>query len=289
VTGNEQDGVSPRPRRSDDLMVIPAPRPRSTGLATSADGIRIAWYRYGAADRAVLFIPTWNLVDARVVGHQVTALAAHATVVTYDPRGAGASDRPEHGYTFPLHAADAVAVMDAVGIERAAVVTASRGLNAAILLATDQPQRVERIAAIAPYMRLEPDPEPPDPERLDDLRTDWPGFIGPFMRLVFSEPDSGEVIEQMIGIGMDSTPGVVATQETELEWTDPARRLGRVEVPTLVIHGEADAAVPLSLAESITAAMPNARLVVIPDGGHRPDIRNPELVNPPLIEFLLAR
>jgi pimeloyl-ACP methyl ester carboxylesterase len=55
----------------------------------------------------------------------------------------------------------------------------------------------------------------------------------------------------------------------------------------LVIHGEADVAVPLSLAESITAAMPHARLVVIPDGGHRPDIRSPELVNRLLHEFLL--
>ena len=267
--------------------MIPSPRPDSNGVATSADGCRIAWYRYGTADPTVLFIPTWNLVDARVVGHQVAALASHATVVTYDPRGAGASDRPEHGYTFPLHAADAIAVMDATGIERAPVVAASRGLNAAVLLATHRPQRVERIVAIAPYMRLEAAPEPPDPAALDALRTDWAGFIGPFMHLVFSEPDSDEVIAQMIAIGMDSTPDVVATQETELEWTDPARRLGRVEVPTLVIHGEADAAVPLSLAESITAAMPNARLVVIPDGGHRPDIRSPELVNPLLLEFLL--
>ena len=268
-------------------MVIPAPRPGSTGMATSVDGTRIAWSRYGTADRAILFIPTWNLVDARVVGHQVAALAPHATVVTYDPRGAGASDRPERGYTFPLHAADALAVMDALGIERAAVVAASRGLNAAVLFATDQPQRVERIVAIAPYMRLEPDPEPPDEAWLDSLRTDWRGFIEPFMRNVFTEPDSAEVIEQMIGIGMDASPDVVADQEFELEWTDPAQRLGSVDCPTLVIHGAADAPVPVSLAESITAAMPNARLVVIPDGGHRPDIRSPELVNPLLLEFLL--
>ena len=109
------------------------------------------------------------------------------------------------------------------------------------------------------------------------------------MHLVFTEPDSAEVIEQMIAIGMDASPDVVATQEMELEWTDPARRLGSVTCPTLIIHGEADAAVPLSLAESITAVMPNARLVVMADGGHRPDIRSPEVVNPLLIEFLLAR
>lgn len=56
-------------------------------MATSADGTRIAWYRYGGGERAVLFVPTWNIVDARVVGHQVASLEPHATVVTYDPRG----------------------------------------------------------------------------------------------------------------------------------------------------------------------------------------------------------
>jgi hypothetical protein len=51
-------------------------------MVTSVDGTRIAWYRYGGGERAVLFVPTWNIVDARVVGHQVAALEPHATVVT---------------------------------------------------------------------------------------------------------------------------------------------------------------------------------------------------------------
>jgi aminoacrylate hydrolase len=61
-----------------------------------------------------------------------------------------------------------------------------------------------------------------------------------------------------------------------------------VTCPTLVVHGEADKPVPVELAERIAARMPNARLEVIPDGGHRPDIRTPELVNPLLLDFLLA-
>jgi hypothetical protein len=38
-------------------------------MATSADGTQIAWYRYGRGERGILFVPTWNIVDARVVGH----------------------------------------------------------------------------------------------------------------------------------------------------------------------------------------------------------------------------
>ena len=190
--------------------MIPAPQPRERGLATSVDGTRIAWRRYGEAGPSIVFVPTWNLVDARVVGHQVAALEPHATVVTFDPRGAGESDRPASGYDFPLHAADALAVMGATGVEDAAVVTASRGLNAVVLLAAEHPLRVTRLAAVAPYMRLEPAPEPPAPERLERWRNDWPGFIGPFMHAVFSEPDSAQLIEEMIAIGLDASPDVVA-------------------------------------------------------------------------------
>jgi pimeloyl-ACP methyl ester carboxylesterase len=267
--------------------VIPAPPPGSQGTATSADGTRIAWYRYGRGERAIVFVPTWNIVDARVVGHQVAALGRHTSVVTYDPRGAGASERPERGYDFPLHAADALAALEAAGIGSAALVTALRGINAAILLAVDEPERFDRLAVIAPYMQLEAEPAPPDPEWLESLRTDWPGFIVPFMHSVFTEPGSVDVIAEMIAIGLEATPEVVVTQELELDWQGPARLLGQVACPTLVVHGEADVAVPVELAESIVAAMPNARLEVIPAGGHRPDIRTPELVNRLLLDFLL--
>jgi pimeloyl-ACP methyl ester carboxylesterase len=267
--------------------VIPAPQPRERGLATSVDGTRIAWRRYGEGGQSIVFVPTWNLVDARVVGQQVVALEPHATVITYDARGSGESDRPSSGYDYPLHAADALAVMAATGMEVAAVVTASRGLNAAVLLAAERPMSVTRLAALAPYMRLEPDPQPPDPERLERWRSDWPGFIVPFMHAVFTEPDSAEVIEEMIAIGLDASPDVVAAQELELDWVTPARLLGRIECPTLIIHGEGDVPVPLETAHDIAGELPNARLVVIPNGGHRPDIRSPELVNPILLEFLL--
>ena len=108
------------------------------------------------------------------------------------------------------------------------------------------------------------------------------------MHKVFTEPDSADLIAEMISIGLEATPELIVTQELELDWQRPARLLGRVTCPTLVVHGEADAGVPVALAERIVAAMPNARLALIPAGGHRPDIRTPEVVNPVLLEFLLA-
>jgi pimeloyl-ACP methyl ester carboxylesterase len=158
-------------------------------------------------------------------------------------------------------------------------------VNAAVLLTADDSKRFDRLAVVAPYMQLEAEPAPPAPEWLEALRTDWPGFIVPFTHKVFTEPDSADVIAEMIAIGLEATPEVVVTQELELDWERPARLLARVACPTLVVHRENDV-VPVSLAESIVAALPNARLELISAGGHRPDIRTPELVNPLLLDFL---
>lgn len=253
----------------------------------SSDGTEIAWYRYGHGDRQVLFVPTWNIVDSRVVGHQVVAFEPHATVVTYDPRGHGASDRPDRGYGFATHAADAFAVMEATDLQQPAVVTASRGLNATLILATDHPDRVERIAAVASYMELEPRATPIHPARLEAWCSNWAGFIVPFVHSVFPEPGSEEVIEDVIAIGMEATPKIVATQELELDWLLPASLLSGVHCPTLILHGEDDV-VPVSLVERIAATMPRARLEIIPNAGHRPDIRSPETVNPILMQFLFG-
>src|SRR5262245_54802741 len=181
-------------------VLIPRPVPRDQGLVEREDGCRIAWYRYGAGDRVVVFFPTWNIVDARVVGHQVEYLAERCTVITYDARGSGASDRPPTGYDLSAHAADGIAVLDANDVDHAAVVTASRGINPVVIAAVEHPARIDRVAAIAPYVELDP-PDEQHPANEADLtgdepdwfsddvwRTDWSGFSRFFMQLCFSEP-----------------------------------------------------------------------------------------------------
>jgi pimeloyl-ACP methyl ester carboxylesterase len=194
-------------------------------------------------------------------------LASRATVLTYDPRGAGASERPARGYDFPMHAADALAVLGANDIGRASLVTVSRSMNTAILLATADPGRFNRIAAIAPNVEMEIDPSWPDPETLEEWRSDWAGFVVPFMREVFTEPDSDDVIAEVAAIGLEATPEIIVTQEFELDWRRPAELLGTVSCPTLLIHGELDATTPVSRARSIMEAMADAQLEVIPVGG----------------------
>ena len=138
-----------------------------------------------------------------------------------------------------LHAADAPPC-SRPGIEHAALVTASRGVNAALLLIANDPKRFDRLAVVAPYMQLEDEPEPPDPEWLEDLRTDWPGFIVPFMHRGLHGAGLGRLIAEMIAIGLEATPEVAVIQELELDWNgrpvcsggSPAQRSSSTARPT---------------------------------------------------------
>jgi pimeloyl-ACP methyl ester carboxylesterase len=282
------------------------PEPEASGFADVA-GVRIAWESFGQGDSAVLAIPTWNFVDSRVSALTVPALTRWFRVVTFDPRGAGRSDRPPTGYRYKDHLADTAAVMKAAGVARASLVAGSDGANVAALFAARRPEQVERVVLIAPAIRVRP-AGPPEDDNDDNFwierasyegwerwnapywRRDWPGFARWFLEAAFNEPDSEAVIDAILTIALEADPEILIQQHRERHrgHDDLAARaiLGTISSPTLVLHGELDQSVPLAVGAAVAAAIPGAALAVAVAGGHRPDIRSPELINPLLVDFL---
>ena len=290
-------------------MDLRLPEPETSGFANVA-GVQIAWQSFGQGESAVLVVPTWNFVDSRVSAHLVPDLSRSFRVVTYDPRGAGRSDRPPTGYRFDDHLADAVAVLRAAGVARASLVAGSIGANPAALLAARLPDLVERLVLIAPAIQVGPAASPEDDD--DDAfwmerasyqgwerfsapswRQDWPGFARWFLELVFNEPGSEALIDAMLSIALEADPEILIQQHRERHRGRDALAapaiLGTISCPTLVLHGELDQSVPLAVADAVAAAIPGATLAVAVAGGHRPDIRSPELINPLLVDFLRGR
>ena len=104
------------------------------------DGVRVFWERYGEGEPTILFLPTWSIIHSRTWKMQIPYLARHCRVLTFDGRGNGKSDRlqePE-AYAEAEFAADAIAVMDATGTDRAVVMGLSMGAQRGLILATDQ-------------------------------------------------------------------------------------------------------------------------------------------------------
>lgn len=73
------------------------------------------------------------------------------------------------------------------------------------------------------------------------------------------------------------------------QMTDYSARLTTISTPTLFVHGERDTGVPAALARRAAAAMPDARILVVPDAGHWVQRDRPEIVVPAMVEFLGSR
>jgi pimeloyl-ACP methyl ester carboxylesterase/predicted glycosyltransferase len=245
------------------------------------EGVRIAWERFGDAGPWLLFVPTWHIVHSRSWKMQVAHLARRFRVLTFDPRGNGRSDRPASGYRIEDHATDALAVLDEHGVERAAVITASQGSNAALWLALEHPARVERLALVGPAVG-----EGPDDKTVAFLQGNYERFIAGFFAACFNEPHSTKPIEDTISWARETTPEVIAAGAADFDRELIRPRLGEVACPTLVVHGSDDLIIGLDKARAVAEAIPHAELVTVEGGGHRPDIRDPVLVNSVLDRFL---
>src|SRR4051812_5421291 len=141
------------------------------------DGVRVHWQRFGDGDPTLLLLPTFTIVDWRTWRMQVAYLARHFRVLTFDPRGNGRSDRPEAGSAYAPQevAADAIAVMDATGTDRAITVSVSAGTMWNLVLCATQPERIARAVFIGPLFGAA---EPMPGWALADFHADAGGYQG---------------------------------------------------------------------------------------------------------------
>ena len=280
-----------------------ARHPDRTGVV-ERDGVRVAWQEYGArarpGDPAVLLLPTWSIVPARVWKLQVAFLARRTTVVTFDPRGNGDSDRPTNreAYRGEELLQDALDVLDATGTPRAVVVGLSGGNQQAFDLAADHPDRVAAWVAIAPSIRGLGDYTPErdaafarwNDDTGDDTgwgrynrlswQRDYAGFVEFFFGEAVPEPHSTKLREDLVGWATDTDGSVLAA--TELARVQAQRSLAEqaaaVRCPVTVVHGSDDRIIPHAHGVRL-AQLTGGSLVTIVGGGHLPQGRDPVVVN----------
>ena len=274
--------------------------------SVSRAGVRIAYKVYDNPDRpTILLMPTWSIVPSRFWRLQVPYLARHYRVVTFDGRGSGESDRPAGArcYLDSEYAADAVAVLDATGTERAVLVGLSMGATWSVHVAARHPSRVDGVVAIGPAGGL----GVPHPEREQyawDARLDttqgwakynrhhwleggYDDFVDFFMATMFSEPHSTKQIEDGVAWAHEITPSTLAdTIAGRLGHPEPVGELcPLVRCPVLVIHGTDDRIRPYAVGVRL-AELTGGSLVLLEDSGHAPTARSPVEVNLLIKEFV---
>jgi pimeloyl-ACP methyl ester carboxylesterase/predicted glycosyltransferase len=269
------------------------------------DGVRTHYEVFGSGEKTVFFLPPWSIVHSRTWKAQVPWFARYHRVITMDGRGNGLSDRPAeaHDYLEREFAADALAVMDATGTERAVLVGFSLGAVRALILAAEHPERVAGLACIAPAVSLAPGhPERaahPVDEPLSTTegwakfnfhhwRRDFGDFLEFFFSRVFTEPHSTKQIEDSVGWGREtSAETLIATfRGPRFADGDETRELcERVQCPVLVLHGDEDAISPHARGAELARAT-GGTLVTLRGAGHAPHARDPVTVNRLLGDFV---
>jgi 3-oxoadipate enol-lactonase len=249
-----------------------------------------------AGDGPAVLLMHSGLSDSRMWDPQWAALSSRFNAIRYDARGFGSSADPRRPYT--LHG-DGMDVLDALEIERAAVVGCSMGGYAALDMAVSLPHRVSALVMISAA--------PSGWEHSPDLHAQWDAVDAAYER---GGSEAANEIEMKMWLdGPFRTPDVVdrelrrtaATVNATLlerqsafevepgDLEPPALgRLGEVSAPALVITGELDQ--PSILAGSFEAARGlGAEHVEIAEAAHFPNLEHPREVNRALIDFLTRR
>jgi len=252
-------------------LTLPAtptlPSAAQSGLAP-VNGIKI-WYASFGRGEPVLLIHG-GLANSNYWGHQVRALQKHYRVVVMDSRGHGRSSRNEQPYGYDLMASDVLALMDHLGIKKAAIVGWSDGAIIGLDIAMHHPERVSRLFAFAANS---------DPSGVADIaKSDvFNAYIErageEYKRLSPTPTEYKSFVEQ-----------ITKMWETQPNWTEAD--LAAIKVPTWIVDADHDEAIKRENTEFMAAHIPGAGLLIQPNVSHFSFMQDPEQFTNDVLHFL---
>ena len=252
-----------------------------TRFCTSPDGVGLAYAIEGQGPPLVKAGNWMTHLDydrqSPVWRHWVRELSRGHTLIRYDERGCGLSDREFSGTpTLDTYVGDLAAVADAAGLEQFALLGLSGGGPTAIEYAARNPERVSRLLFYGSWARGRDRRGGDETEKtrvmIDLMRVGWGGTV-PAFREVFSStfiPSAGEEQKRWYDdMQQASSTGEMAARlwrsRTQIEVSDTARR---VTQPALVLHARDDRAVPHEEGRRLASLLPDARLVTLESENH---------------------
>jgi 3-oxoadipate enol-lactonase len=263
----------------------------ATGHAHCADGTRLAYRLYRHGEDA----PRIALVHSLAMDHTfwlpvAERLADGASVLIYDCRGHGASDKPAGPYTAPLFADDLAGLMQHVGWASAVVAGASMGGCVSLAFAADFPQRTDALGLIDTTAWYGADAPVKWAKRAERaLSEGLQGLIEFQVTRWFGDAfraQHPEVVQHCIDVFLANDLAAYAETCRMLGSNDLRAALPGISCPTTVIVGEEDYAAPLVMAQAMHDGIKNSRLVVLEKARHLTPLEVPDRIASELMMLL---
>ena len=238
----------------------------------------------------VLILGHGFLMDGRMFDPQVQALAPEFRVIRWDARGFGRTRWDGKPFNLWDSAADCIALLDHLGIQRAVIGGMSQGGYCALRVALRYPERVRALVLMSTRGTVDAKEVRAGYHQVRDL---W-GSPGATENIVQSLAGSILGDPRFYSPWLErwrQTPreNFVAAMNNLLEADDIQNRLAEIQCPAIVFHGLADIGIPPSEGEFLHKTLPGSkRFVTVPGAAHAPNLTHPAAVNPPLVEFLRA-
>lgn len=263
----------------------------------NTNGIQIEYQVQGQGKPLVLIA---GIGYSRWFWHKVEpGLAQHYRVISFDNRGSGGSGKPDGPYTVPVLAADAIGLMDELGISKAAVCGHSLGGYIAQELAITRPDLVGRlILASTNHGGMQVIPTTPqamevltnrqgDPQELirrgisiacaPGFSEQSPDTVQELMKYRFTNPVPPAQFQAQVMAGL----GMAGLSEEQV-----AQRMASQKMPVLLLFGEHDNVIPPGNANLMAQKLPDAQVKILPGVGHIFPIEAPQATVEAIVEFL---
>ena len=259
-------------------------------MQLTANGITSSYTLDGPAGAPVVTLSHSLATTLAMWDPQLAALTARYRVLRYDTRGHGGTEAPPGPYTLDLLAADAAALLHALGVGRTHWVGLSMGGMIGQTLALARPDLLASLALCDTSSRVPPEARPTWAERIKTAETEGmeplvEPTIGRWFTAGFiaSRPDVVGPVRAMIR--GTSPQGYIGCCHaiSALDLTD---RLGAIRVPTLVVVGEEDQGTPVAASRAIQERVPGAELVILKSAAHLSNVEQPAAFTSRLLGFL---
>lgn len=261
-------------------------------MRVDANGLNVCCQLSGPESAPVVCLSHSLACSGVMWDPQMLALVGQFRVLRYDTRGHGGTDAPAGNYALDQLADDAVAMLDALGIERVHWVGLSMGGMIGQNLGLRHAGRLESLTLCDTLSVVPAEAQPVWEERIGIAERKgmeplcqptlerW--FTPPYLKK--SPPALDTIRQQILSTPVSGYIGCCRAIQ-KINYID---RLAQIELPTRVIVGADDPATPVAASEAIHQRIQGSSLVVIDEAAHLSNVEQPERFNAAVLEFLQA-